>query len=63
MIRWFRCRPAPAQQPPLPEGWGDRHFAHAHGIPLADWVKLTPEQQRDLRSGVAAALNERNAAA
>ena len=61
MRGWFRRRPTPAQ-PPKPPGWDDRNVAAAHGIPLATWATLKPERKAELRAGVAAALNERNAA-
>jgi hypothetical protein len=57
---WFRRRPL-VTQPPKPDGWDDRHTAAAHGLTLAEWVTLTPDQKRDARAGVAAALNERQA--
>lgn len=56
---WFRSlrRPTPVQNP-KPEGWDDRAYAAAHGIPLNKWVTLPPEEQRGLRLNVAHALQE-----
>lgn len=62
MIGWFRRRPQPAQQPPKPDGWDDRGYAHAHGYTLTEWAALPAQTKRELRKGVAAALNERKTA-
>jgi hypothetical protein len=58
---WFRRRPL-VVQPAKPDGWDDRHTAAAHSLTLTQWVALTPDQKRDARLGVAAALNERKTA-
>ncbi|QWY79687.1 membrane protein [Arthrobacter phage Persistence] len=41
-----------SQQPPKPEFWEDRHYAHATGYTLSQWAKLQPEVQRKLRNDV-----------
>lgn len=48
-----RRRPSAPAQPPLPEGWDDRHFAHAHGLTLLQWATLTPEKKTELRLSAA----------
>lgn len=62
MRGWLRRRPKPVQQPPLPDGWDDRGYAAAWGIPLLQWVTIPPERQRELRDKVAHAPQWKDAA-
>jgi hypothetical protein len=62
---WFRRRPQQPAVPPNPAtliSATDIAVKTAHGLSTPEWLALTPDEQRDARLGVVAALNERNAA-
>lgn len=56
-----RKRAAALVEIPKPDHWDDRAYAHAHGLTLAQWGKLTPREQAALRASAAHGTN-RNAA-
>lgn len=64
MRGWFRRRPRPAEDPNPATliSPSDIAVKTAHGLSTAEWLALTPDEQRDARNGVVAALNERHAA-
>jgi hypothetical protein len=65
MRGWFKRRrpqPATAPNPATLISKTDIAVKTAHNLSTAEWLALTPDEQRDARLGVAAALTERNAA-
>jgi hypothetical protein len=58
---WPKRRRPPVTQPPKPEGWDDRGYAAAHGIPLNKWAALPPKRKRELRLSAAHALRKDSA--
>lgn len=64
MRGWFRPRPRPveAPNPATLISPSDIAVKTAHGLSTPEWLALTPQQKRDARLSVVAALNERKTA-